>query len=220
MRKRICVIGGGTFNYVRNHLALAAPAFGSTARDITQRLETQLSAKDLEEIWAVDLHLTRMANPLSQLTTNEDINNLVSLILQDYNTKVIVFNVALTDYEGQVEELSSGKYAERLRTSFGPRTMTLIPSKKIIERVKHERPDIFLVAFKTTAGQSAFTQQCRGEDLIITSGADIVLVNDVKNKENQIVVKGEDNKIRTITERKSAIRLLVSKIMVTVNATT
>ena len=26
--EKIYILGGGTFNYVRNHLALAAPAFG------------------------------------------------------------------------------------------------------------------------------------------------------------------------------------------------
>ena len=32
--KKIYILGGGTFNYVRNHLALAAPAFGETARKL------------------------------------------------------------------------------------------------------------------------------------------------------------------------------------------
>ena len=34
--KHILVYGGGTVSYVRNHLALCAPAYGSTARKIAE----------------------------------------------------------------------------------------------------------------------------------------------------------------------------------------
>lgn len=35
MQKRVEILGGGTFSYVRNHLAICAPAFGETAYKIS-----------------------------------------------------------------------------------------------------------------------------------------------------------------------------------------
>lgn len=34
MKQTINIIGGSTFNHIRNHLSLAIPAFGTTARKI------------------------------------------------------------------------------------------------------------------------------------------------------------------------------------------
>lgn len=36
--KKIYVLGGGTFNHVRSHLSLAAPAFGETAIELAAQL--------------------------------------------------------------------------------------------------------------------------------------------------------------------------------------
>ena len=37
MKKRIYILGGGTFTHVRAHMSLAAPAFGETAINLTSR---------------------------------------------------------------------------------------------------------------------------------------------------------------------------------------
>lgn len=55
MNKKCIVIGGGTFNHVRAHLALAAPAFGETARQLHALCEKKFTTMD------VDLVLTKMA---------------------------------------------------------------------------------------------------------------------------------------------------------------
>ena len=34
--KQIYIFGGGTFSHVRNHMALAAPAFGETAKRLAE----------------------------------------------------------------------------------------------------------------------------------------------------------------------------------------
>ena len=53
--KQIHIFGGGTVSHVRNHLALAAPAYGSTAKALAT-LCKQIIPK-METV----LHLTRMA---------------------------------------------------------------------------------------------------------------------------------------------------------------
>ena len=34
MNKSVIILGGGTFSHISNHLALSAPAFGSTAKQL------------------------------------------------------------------------------------------------------------------------------------------------------------------------------------------
>lgn len=57
LKKKIHVIGGGTFAPVRTHLAVCAPAFGRTAK-----LLRSLYADAFVE-GGTHLHLTKMANP-------------------------------------------------------------------------------------------------------------------------------------------------------------
>lgn len=38
MKKRVVIIGGGTFSHLRTHLALAAPAFGTTAKQLFEKV--------------------------------------------------------------------------------------------------------------------------------------------------------------------------------------
>lgn len=213
MRKLIYVLGGGTFSHVRCHLATSTPAFGETARTLTRRLTDQLSAFNLEDKYEVRLSLTKMADPInSDLVTNEDVDTNLNDLLDDFNTKVIIFNIALCDYDGQIGNIPSDKYADRLQSRNAPFTMTLSPKEKLIARVKQERPDIILVGFKTTSGDSANIQEQKGLRQIEETGADIVFVNDTVTRENQIVTTNSPYR-RVISERKSALRILTAEII-------
>src|SRR5690606_13443532 len=99
------------------------------------------------------------------LETNDDIARLLDRLLEDPETKIIFFNPALVDYEGSIATTmvfdydfdhnvptTSGKYAERLKTSEGKQKMLLTPTDKLVKRIRAKRKDIFLVAFKTTCG--------------------------------------------------------------------
>lgn len=50
MNKKCITIGGGTFNHVRNHLALAAPAFSETARKLAEH-KTALAELGMVQKW-------------------------------------------------------------------------------------------------------------------------------------------------------------------------
>ena len=67
IKKQIHIYGGGTFSYVRTHLALAMPAFGETAKKL------EILCKERFHNMDVNLHLTKMANSDSKLVTNEDV---------------------------------------------------------------------------------------------------------------------------------------------------
>lgn len=195
------VIGGGTISHIRSHLALAAPAYGTTAREIHEILQ--------ESGETSQLHLTRMADPNSQLETNEDIAALVERLKADPNTGIIFFNPALVDFDGQIGGVPSGKYADRLRSreSEGEQ-IALKTADKVVGSIRKERKDIFLVAFKTTAGADEDEQYERGLELLKDSHINLVLANDVKTRKNMIIAP-EETRYDVTTDRKSVIRNLV-----------
>lgn len=55
--KRIAIIGGGTNTYISNHLALSAPAYGTTAKILENKFKEHSENK-----MQVDLYLTKMAD--------------------------------------------------------------------------------------------------------------------------------------------------------------
>lgn len=185
MNKKVIILGGGTFNFVRCHMALAAPAFGETAKILYESCKTVFSNMDVE------LKLTKMADSTSDLVTNEDVEKYVDHLITLNTTKVIFFNVAMTDFEGQIGETSSGKYADRLKTKEGDVGMQLTPSRKVISKIRENRKDIFLVAFKTTAGASDAEMFAAGLNLLKKNSCNAVMVNDVVRKHNFIITPEE-----------------------------
>ena len=55
--KKIVILGGGTNTYISNHLALSAPAYGSTAIKLEDKFKEHPENK-----MQVDLYLTKMAD--------------------------------------------------------------------------------------------------------------------------------------------------------------
>ncbi len=206
--KKIHIIGGGTFSHVRNHLALAAPAFGTTARQINRLTEEWIReydrSYDFEPPIDYDnkLHLTKMADYSSPLTTNDDVEQLVDELIDDSETKVIFFNAAMCDFDGHIKsfgkdgnyEESSGKYAPRLvsrqATTKGPHIILTV-AHKIIRKIRKERKDIFLVAFKTTCGATEDEQYIAGLNLLKENSCNLVVANDTKTRMNMIICPEE-----------------------------
>ncbi|MCP4441851.1 MAG: hypothetical protein GY810_23335 [Aureispira sp.] len=198
LKKRIVILGGGTFAYVRNHLAIAAPAFGTTARQLHQLLPNS------------QLVLTRMAAADSKIETNQDVSNLIAQLLLDDEVGGIVMNVAMCDYDGQIGELKSGEYAERLKSRGGQQLMKLTPSQKVISTIKKQRSDIILVGFKTTTNHSPKEQIQKAERMILESDCDFVLANDVVTRNNMLITRGTC--IISTKDRKKTIEQLAERL--------
>lgn len=206
------IFGGGTVSYVRNHLALCTPAYGSTARALARLfLENGVPAAQ------VRLNLTRMADPQgATLETNEDVAERLNQVLDNPSTRVIIFNVALCDYRGQIGEVPSGKYAERLSSREGAVTMALTPQDKLLARVCQRRPDVLLVGFKTTAGATEARQLDLAHRQFQETGAQLVLANDTLTRHN-LLVHNEGGTTDYIchksANRAAIIRLLAEEVM-------
>jgi hypothetical protein len=222
--KRIEIIGGGTIFHVRNHLALTAPAYGSTAR-------TLFKLCDLSD-YDVNLHLTKMANGgKGSLETNEDVSELVDKMVANPDTRIIFFNPALVDYEGNITTesaagydwndsvpTSSGKYEVRLKTSEGIQKMLLTPAPKILSKIRKERKDIFLVAFKTTCGATEDEQFLTGLNLLKSNSCNLVLANDTKTRVNMIITP-EQARYCVTTDRAKVLQELVEITLARANGT-
>src|ERR1700688_4365592 len=99
------IIGGGTVSHVRNHLALCAPAYGTTAR-LLGRMCYELGGYK----YSTKVHLTKIAGGTENLETNEDVSKLVDQLVADKQTKIIFFNPALVDYSGSICEYGAVGY--------------------------------------------------------------------------------------------------------------
>jgi hypothetical protein len=194
------VIGGGTVFHVRPHLALAAPAYGSLARAIHERLR---AAGETAE-----LHLTRMADRGSAIETNEDVAGLLDRVVADPRSEIVFLTAALVDFAGEVDGLA-GKRAPRLKSNDGDKTLRLTPLPKLLGRIRKERKDIFLVACKATAGESADGQYLEGLRLLKQSSANLVLANDTHTR-RQMIITPEQARYRETTDRAEAIDGLVA----------
>lgn len=219
--KEIHILGGGTVSHVRNHLALTAPAYGSTARFINSILLDQMydlvSDKRIGN-YDVFLHLTKMADSgKGKLETNEDVSKLVDTLIANPDVKIIFFNAALVDYNASVLEYDwqhgdcstkSGKYETRLKTSEGSRSLWLTPTEKLISKIRKDRKDIFLVGFKTTCGSTEDEQFLTGLNLLKSSSCNLVLANDTKTRTNMVITP-EQARYSVTTDREAALKELV-----------
>jgi hypothetical protein len=205
--KRIIILGGGTFNPIRNHLSLAAPAFGTTAKNIWFALTYQEIKSEIK--------LTKMADSESKLMSNQDVSDYIDTLLDDPTVGTIVMNVALCDFEASYNGVEGDFHGERIHSRDGDINITLTPADKLISRIKVKRPDIFLVGFKTITGKHPKSIATTAKDMINATDCDVVFANDVVNRTNMIVTKFEirDPAPYWTHERDSAVLKLVDYIV-------
>lgn len=182
--KRVVIYGGGTVSYIRNHLALCAPAYGGTARRLAELAKVHLPKMD------VDLRLTKMAGG-DRLETNEDIAKDIDELVQDDLTKVVIMSAALCDFNGKIGNVPSGKYATRLKSRYLQDPIELTMADKVIKRVRQNRKDIFLVGFKTTTNHKPDEQYLEALNLCKRASCNLVVANDTVTRRNMIVTPEE-----------------------------
>jgi hypothetical protein len=207
MAKNVHILGGGTFSHVRNHLALAVPAFGNTARQLEQECKAQFSSD-----YTIITHLTKMADPInSNLVTNQDVSDLIDTLIADPETHTIFFNVALCDFTGDIGDIPSGKHQERLHSRGYVPDIRLTAADKLIKRIRADRKDIFLIAFKTTCYVPEDHQYISGLNLLKENSANIILANDTGTRLNMIIVP-EEARYCVTEDRTAVLKTLVTMV--------
>lgn len=173
---KVVIIGGGTFNHVSCHLALAAPAFGTTARQLAKIYQGH--GVDVE------LVLTKMADHTSKIVTNEDLARKLVEISEDPDVEVVVMNAAVCDFS-----MDSPIQEERLSSSRNYPALLKGITGKLVKEFKALRPDVVVVGFKTTSGAKWTTQLSKASLSLESNGIDIILANDVGTKNNMVLTR-------------------------------
>jgi hypothetical protein len=206
--KKIVTIGGGTTFHIRPHLALSAPAYGHTAREIQHTVKRYWNSEHND--YSTPLYLTRMAGGDKSLDTNEDVSKLVDSLIADKDVKVIFFTVAMCDFEVSFP-YSSGKMGKEGQRLFSEdmHALQLNGAPKIINKIRKTRKDIFLVGCKTTTSATIDEMFEAGLTLLKNASCNLVVVNDLHTKMNMIVTP-EQAKYCVTTDRNVLIRELVS----------
>ncbi|HTM68899.1 MAG TPA: class II aldolase/adducin family protein [Candidatus Binatia bacterium] len=231
MPKLHYIIAGGTFVDVAPHLSLAAPAFGRVGRELAPELSAAFD--EAGESAEVRLVLTRMAiggaerdeaelalfaeAGIDDLRTNDDLAMLVDRLVEREDTRTIVMAAATCDFAP-----SSLAPAYPFARGFGkgshPRLssdlrheLSLAPTEKVVRRVRKSRKDVFLVAFKTTAGAAAEEQYLKGLKLLKTASCNLVLANDVRTGRNMVITP-EQARYHETTDRATALEGLAEMI--------
>lgn len=192
----IVIYGGGTFSHLRNHLALAAPAFGGTARKLHALLKHS------------KLILTKMACNSSEIVSTVDLQLEIEKTIANPHTKYVVMNAAVCDFDGQIGDVKSGELATRLKSREDNPPVILTPADKLVNRIKIERPDITLITFKTTCGASQAEQIKAAE----AAAGDIVVANDTLTGSNVVVRSTGSNVLSIYSDRDACINALAANI--------
>lgn len=173
---KLVIIGGGTFNHISCHLALAAPAFGQTAINMAHW------AGHMDTGMEVVLKLTKMADRSSEIMTNDDLHNYVSTLLDDPLVKIIVMNAAVCDFKAE-----NPSNEARLSSSNDYRVTLEGIRTKIMGMIQYRRPDIVVCGFKTTHGATEAEQIRKAVDSLNANSLPLVLANDLETRRNILV---------------------------------
>lgn len=205
--KRVIVLGGGTFEPIRNHLSLCAPAFGTTATKISELLPNS------------ELVLTKMCDVTSKLKSNDDVEKYIDELLLDNTVGTIVLNVAFCDFKSlPIDGIENGFHAERLKTNDGNLKLELTPTDKVIAKIRLKRPDIFLVGFKTTTNKSSDEQFLIALQMMKKTKCNLVLANDTVTR-NNMVITPEETIYGETTNREAVLKELTEIILLRNNLT-
>lgn len=211
MTKKVVILGGGTVFHVRNHLAICAPAYGSTAKYLAQ-----LSSELLPNL-ECELKLTKMAGgPLME--TNEDVETVLNAVVADPTTKIVILSCALCDFSASLHG-SYGKYSGRLPSRESNNiNLQLKPVNKLIAGIRRQRKDIFLVGFKTTCNLKIEDQYQHAIRLCKEASCNLVFANDPSTRMNMVVCP-EEAHYHLTTERNVALRGLMEMVALRSNLT-
>lgn len=231
--KKVHIIGGGTTSYIDSHLALCAPAYGTTARQLAEMCKNAPYSHVLypyghnKSYLEVVLHLTRMAGGDKSLDTVHDLGKLLDGIKADPETKIVFMNAAVCDFQGILGErhVSSGlfTYGDTPGSKDAPRLSThdlerkdrsswphllLKPYGKMLGHIRRGRKDIFLIGFKQTSGATLQEQYIAGLNLLKESSCNLVLANDRETRLNMVITP-EEAKYHVTPNREEALIGLV-----------
>ncbi|MFX0173370.1 MAG: bifunctional phosphopantothenoylcysteine decarboxylase/phosphopantothenate--cysteine ligase CoaBC [Candidatus Hodarchaeota archaeon] len=168
--KKILITGGATREYLDDIRFLSNPSTGFSALQVTKALYS-LGAEVsliLGEGHTIDLRECAFSAKIVRSTS--DMYDAVMEELSNTHYNVLVSVAAVSDYHPQYQ---AGKIASR-QTNLA---MDLIPTVKIVEKVRDKFPELFIVGYKAEVGISKEELQKRGEKFLENNNLQMVCAN-------------------------------------------
>lgn len=222
LSQNIYIITGGTMVHVTPHFSVCAPAYGKVGSELNGYLNENIK----DDKYNIYLIKTKMAgfnsdeviehldtlNIKSSIETNEELEKLVTILSRENETKSIIIAAAICDFEPKellayedktlLKITNFGKDKKRLHQAHSLE-LKLQPSRKIVDIIKKNNSEIFLVTFKTTAGSTKEILIEKALTNLKRSRSNLVFGNDIHQKLNLIVT--DDDEVLSFENRESAL---------------
>ncbi len=180
--KRFLISGGATREYFDNVRFLSNPSTGFTALQICKALVAE--GAEIMFILGEGNNIKDEYNAFKTMIvrSTSDMYNLIHEELSNGDYHGFISVAAVSDYK---PEFSKGKIASEQQDLF----IRIVPTIKIIDKVRTQYPNLYILAFKAEVGVSESELITRGRKLLNSKNLNIVCANWVGEPEKGFIAK-------------------------------
>lgn len=203
MKRPLLITAGATRNPIDSMRFISANASGKTGIWLGKQCSNHFDV----HILGSSLALSKAPSSLSveEFFSTADLLNRMQRWIKTHPNGVVIHSAAVGDFE--CKDASLGKIS-----SGSSITLELIPTPKILDKIKQWASTSFLISFKAAAPETNLDQLIAiASAQAKRTSSDIVFANVIGNIQNQcILVEKQENTL--CTTRQEALDLLLEKI--------
>ena len=207
--KKVLVSAGGTYEAIDPIRGISNRSSGKMGIEIAKEAFIRGANVTLLE-GEVSVPVPLSLNSIKAVSSSE-MNEKALEMINDFD--VFVSAAAVSDFSPSVVEKSKISSSQELE-------LKLKPTNKIINQIKEQNPDVFLVGFKAEYGVTEEELIESSQKQIQNSGADLVVANDVAvegagfgSDKNQVILVDEEVEKIPLSTKKEIAGLLWDRIM-------
>jgi phosphopantothenoylcysteine decarboxylase/phosphopantothenate--cysteine ligase len=200
--KKFLITGGATREYLDDVRFLSNPSTGYSALKLAIALKKHGANIHLILGEGNTLDIGKIPIPVDVVQSTNDMYETVRERLSDANYDGFISVAAVSDYTPQYQV---GKIASRQNDII----LELVPTTKIIEQIRNQFPELFIIAYKAEVGISEKELVDRGKNFLSKYNLNIVCANWVGEPEKGFVSK--TNEVYVIRPTTPVVRLEGSK---------
>jgi phosphopantothenoylcysteine decarboxylase/phosphopantothenate--cysteine ligase len=207
--KKVLVSAGGTYEAIDPIRGISNRSSGKMGIEIAKEAFIRGANVTLLE-GEVSVPVPLSLNSIKAVSSSE-MNEKAREIINDFD--VFVSAAAVSDFSPSVVEKSKISSSQELE-------LKLKPTNKIINQIKKQNPDVFLVGFKAEYGVTEEELIESSQKQIDNSGADLVVANDVAvegagfgSDKNQVILVDEEVEKIPLSTKKEIAGLVWDRII-------
>lgn len=201
--KKIMISVGSTIEYIDPIRIITNKSSGKMGLSlITQSLKYGLDVTIVKGMTQIDekfkeISSTRFNNRLQiiETKTTDQMAEAITRELEKTNYDFVILAAAVSDFK------PSTTSEKKISTDNPSLQLNLVPTVKIVEKVKHIQKSTFLVAFKAEYQVGIQNLLTRSWHKLVQSGSDLIIANDVGLKES--VIGSDTNKITALDSERN-----------------